>query len=123
MNAFSPGTSLADENIIMVEIPCLKDSTAWRASKEEIFDMCIGSLAEDGFLEPGDVKEIFLAKAPYAYPLYRKDYSLRLRQLMDYMKERSSIATLGRCGEFMYMDIDKCIRRAFDLVDQLVEKK
>ncbi|KKK73166.1 hypothetical protein LCGC14_2896560, partial [marine sediment metagenome] len=63
MNEFSPQTSPPGENIIVVEIPCLRDSAAWTASKEELFDMCIGSLAEDGFLGPGDVKRLFLAKA------------------------------------------------------------
>ena len=120
MNEFSPQTSPPGENIIVVEIPCLRDSAAWTASKEELFDMCIGSLAEDGFLGPGDVKRLFLAKAPYAYPIYRKDYAVHLNRLLDHLKKYKSLATLGRCGEFMYMDIDICMRRAFDFVDNLL---
>jgi len=122
LNEFSRQTSPPGENIIMVEIPCLRDSAAWTASKEELFDMCSGSLAENGFLEPGDVKRLFLAKDPFAYPIYRKDYASHLGRLIDYLKQSKSLATLGRCGEFMYMDIDACISRAFNFVDRLAPK-
>ncbi|MBU0478232.1 FAD-dependent oxidoreductase [bacterium] len=122
MNNFSSNTSPAEENIITVEITCSKDSTAWAATKEELFDICIGGLAEDGFLGLGDVKQLSLIKAQYAYPIYRKDYAVHLRRIMDYLKTCRSLTTLGRCGEFMYMDIDKCMRRAFDFVDNNIEE-
>ena len=68
MNEFSPYTSPSGENILVVEIPCLYGSAAWNASREELFDICIGSLAEDGFIMPGDVKRLLLYKMPFAYP-------------------------------------------------------
>jgi len=120
MNEFSPTTSPAGENILMVEMPCLKDSVIWSASKEDLFDICIGSLAEYGFLSPGDVKHLLLIKEPHAYPIYRKDYAPNLKKLLDYLNERKGISTLGRLGEFMYMDIDGCMRRAFDFADRFI---
>lgn len=122
MNEFSLHTSLPGENIIAVEIPCLRDSAIWTATKEELFNMCVASMAEDGFIGPGDIKRLFLAKAPYAYPIYRKDYAVHLTRLMDYLKKYKSLATLGRCGEFIYMDIDECMKRAFDFVDSYIKK-
>ncbi len=120
MNQFSPLTSPPGENIVMVEIPCLRDSPAWTASKEELFNMCIGSLAEDGFLGPGDVKRLLLARASHAYPIYRKDYAPNLKRMLDYINQRNGVSTLGRTGEFMYMDVDRCMKRAFDFADQLL---
>lgn len=121
MNEFSSATSPDEENIIMIEIPCLRDSTAWTAPKEELFDMCISSLAKDGILGPGDVKHLLLMRAPYAYPIYRKDYAVNLKRLLNYVNEREGISTLGRTGEFIYMDIDKCMRRAFDFADKFLK--
>jgi protoporphyrinogen oxidase len=120
MNEFSPKTSFAGENILAVEIPCLSSGPIWRSSKDELFNMCIGSLSEDGFIAPGDVKELFLVKAQHAYPIYRKDYAGHLTRLLDYLQRYKSLATLGRCGEFMYMDIDECMKRAFDFVDKRI---
>lgn len=119
MNEFSPSTSLPGENIIALEIPCLRDSVIWKATKEELFKMCIPSLAKEGFIYPGEVKRLFLAKTLYAYPIYRKDYNVHLSRVMGYLKKYKSLATLGRCGEFMYMDIDECMKRAFDFADTL----
>ena len=120
MNEFSPRTSPPQENILAVEMPCLSSGQIWKADEEELFNICIGSLAEDGFIAPGDVKKLFLVKAQYAYPIYRKDYARHLTYLLDYLKRYRSLDTLGRCGEFMYMDIDECIKRAFDLADQRI---
>ncbi len=117
MNEFSPQTSQPDENILAVEMPCLASGPIWNSSQEELFSACIGSLSEDGFIAPGDVKKLFLIKARYAYPIYRKDYARHLTGVLDHLKNYSSLATLGRCGEFRYMDIDECIKRAFVLAD------
>lgn len=122
MNEFNSTTSPIGENIVMVEIPCLMDSAAWKASKEQIFDMCIGSLAEDGILQPGDVKRLFMIRAPNAYPIYRKGYAAHLKSLLDYIGEQDELSTLGRTGEFMYMDIDECMRRAFNFADFMQNK-
>lgn len=121
MNEFSSVTSPDGENIIAIEIPCLRDSPAWKAPKEELFDMCIGSLAKDGILAPGDVRHLLLIRASHAYPIYRKDYAVNLKRILDYVNERRGISTLGRTGEFIYMDIDKCMRRAFDFADKLLK--
>jgi len=122
MNKFSPFTSPSQENIVAVEIPALKDSKAWTASKEDLFEMCIGSLAEDGFLGPGDVKKLLLIKASHAYPIYKKNYAVHLHRVLEFIKNEKGLDTLGRSGEFMYMDADVCMNRAFDLADSLKNK-
>ena len=120
MNRFSPATSPKGENIVMAEIPCLINSDEWKASKEELFNLCIDSLTADGFLAPGDVKRLLLARAPCAYPIYRKDYSSNLKYLVDYLNTQGGIHTLGRTGEFLYIDVDQCIERAFEFGDRLL---
>jgi protoporphyrinogen oxidase len=121
-NWFSKAASPPDENIVAVEVACLRDSAAWNASKEQLFEMCIGALAADGFIGPGDVKRLLLVKAPDAYPIYHVGYGAHLKRVLDHLHSRRSISTLGRTGEFRYMDSDVCIRRAFDLADQLLER-
>lgn len=120
MNNFSQQTSPPGKNIIAVEITCSRHSSIWKASKEEIFNMCIDSLSQEGFLKAPDVEKVFLLKTPYAYPIYRKDYHIYLKHQIDYLRRYDSLVILGRCGEFMYMDIDRCIKRAFGLADRLL---
>lgn len=120
MNEFSEATSPRGENIVGVEIPCLRGSAVWGMAKEELFDICSGSLAEDGFLMPGDVRELFLVRAASAYPIYRRDYAGHLQRVLGHIDSISGLTTLGRCGEFRYMDIDECVARAIDLVDRVL---
>lgn len=112
MNVFGPDTSPPGENILAVEMPCLRGSTIWKADREALFEMCIGPLAEDGLLQPGDVKRLVLVKDPFAYPVYRRDYAVHLRTVMAYLGRHEGLCTLGRSGEFRYMDVDECIARA-----------
>ena len=122
MNKFSPGTSPPGQNIIVLEVCCLRDSAGWNATKEELFDMCVPSLAADRIITAGEVTRLLLVKAPYAYPIYRKDYAIHLQRLLGEVGRRQSMSTLGRTGEFMYMDSDKCMRRAFDFADRLLKR-
>lgn len=119
MNKFSPGTSPPGENIIGVEMTVPRDSPAWGLSKEELFDTCISDLSRDGILDRGDVKKLLLVKAPYAYPIYRKNYPGHLHRVLEFIRSLPRLSTLGRSGEFMYMDADKCMRRAFNLIETL----
>jgi len=123
MNKFSPKTSPDNENIIMIEIPCLSDSTAWESTAEELYEMCVGSLAEDGIIGPGDVKHLLMIKRKYAYPIYTKDYYNNLQKILNYINETEGIYTLGRVGEFMYMDLDKCMKRSFDFSEKFIQSK
>lgn len=122
MNKFNPGTSPPGENILLLEVCCLRGSAGWNASKEELFDTCVSSLAADRIITAGDITRLLILKAPYAYPIYRKDYAGHLKRLLGEVERRPNMETLGRTGEFMYMDSDKCMRRGFDFGDRLLKQ-
>ncbi len=120
MNKFSERTSPEGENILAAEIPCRRGDEIWNASKEKLFERCIESLSQDGFLKRQDVSRLLLVKAPYAYPIYRKNYAGHLAALMEFIQNKRNFYTLGRSGEFLYGDADQCMRRAFDLAEKLL---
>ncbi len=122
-NRFSRGTSPAQENILALEIPCAKDDKVWYASQEEIFEQCAPFLERDGVLKREEVMGLMLVKAAHAYPVYRKGYQKHLRAVMNYIEGLSGVYTLGRGGEFMYMDADRCMRRGVDLADRLMGER
>ena len=103
-------------------IPCLFDSPVWHATARDLFDVCIGSLAEDGFLQPGDVSRLLLLRDPAAYPVYRRDYAGHLQRVLHYIEGRAGLSTLGRSGQFMYMDVDKCFELAFECADGIARE-
>jgi protoporphyrinogen oxidase len=122
MNTFSPHTSPPGHNILMIGVPCVPGSVGWEVSKEELFDMCIGPLSSDGFLDPGDVLGLVQIKSPAAYPVYRKGYRADLSRVLAYIAERGQLDTLGRCGEFRYQDVDRCMQHAFRLAERITAR-
>lgn len=123
MNRFSPETSPEGENIIGLEIPCRFDDEVWHKSPEALLEDCIGTLEKDGILKREDVRKTFLAKSRYAYPVYRKNYAAHLRTVLGFVSSIPNLHTLGRSGEFRYMDADQCMRRSFDLSKKLVQNQ
>ena len=121
MNRFSRDLSPAHENILGLEIPCKLNDTLWNASKEEILEICLPYLEKDGILKREEVSGVLLVKAPQAYPIYQKGYRKYLEVVQHEMDQLRGFYSLGRGGEFMYMDADRCIRKAFDLGDRIAE--
>jgi protoporphyrinogen oxidase len=90
-------------------------SAGWEVSKEDLFDMCIGSLSADGFLDPGDVLDLLQVRSFAAYPVYPKGYRADLSRVVAHIAAHGELSTLGRCGEFRYQEVDGCMLRAFRL--------
>jgi len=122
MNQFSSRTSPEGKNILMLEIPTIKGGSDWQATKEELFTRCIESLEADGILNRDEVEGVYLKKTPNAYPVYSVNYQEHLEVVMNHIHSIEGLHTLGRTGEFMYMDIDRCMRRAFSLCETIERK-
>lgn len=123
MNRFSAKTSPKGENLIAVEIPCRAGDALWNASKEDLFEHCAAALKRDHGLHRSDIHHLMLLKARYAYPVYRKDYAPHLKSVLEWIDQQPRLHTVGRGGEFRYMDADQCMRRAFDLAEKILQKE
>lgn len=121
MNKFDPATSPAQKNILSVEIPALRTSLAWNQTQEALFEECIPFLESDGILKRNEVEKLFLVKTAYAYPIYRKNYGIHLKRVLEALDQIPNLYTLGRGGEFRYMDVDQCLRRAWDLSKKILK--
>ena len=122
INKFSKHLCPEDENMLAVEVSCHRDGELWKKSDEEIFEMCITNLEKRKILSRKDAKKYFVLRAPYAYPIYFKDYKVHLNNLFDYADSIGSFKLLGRSGRYLYMDMDYCIIRAFDLAEEVLKE-
>jgi len=65
-------------------------------------------------------RDIVLKKVlrfPYAYVVYDKNYTRNTKTIYSWLKKQK-INTVGRFAEFQYLNMDACIRHAFDFVDK-----
>ena len=120
MNNFSSESSPNNENILSVEISCLKDSDLWNLSKDEIFELCITSIEKDKILKREDIEDFKVIKVPSVYPIYRKDYEKYLNKTNEYFSNIKNFSSIGRQGQFYYGDIDQMVRIGFDAADKII---
>ncbi|WP_415300735.1 FAD-dependent oxidoreductase [Candidatus Pelagibacter sp. Uisw_134_02] len=120
MNNFSNESSPSNENILSVEISCLKGSELWNLSKDEIYELCITSIEKDKIIKKEDIEDFKVIKVPSVYPIYRKDYEKYLNKTNEYFSKIKKFSSIGRQGQFYYGDIDQMVRLGFDAADKIV---
>ena len=120
MNNFSSDTSPDSENILSIEISCLKDSDLWNLSKNEIYELCMTSIEKDKILKREDIEDFKVVKVPSVYPIYRKDYEKYLNKTKEYFSTIKNFSSIGRQGQFYYGDIDQMVRIGFDAADKII---
>ena len=122
MNNFSSDLSPKNENILTVEISCLKNSDLWNLSNDEIYELCISSIEKDKILHKEDIKDFKVVRIPSVYPIYRKDYENYLNKTNDYFSKIKNFSSIGRQGNFYYGDIDQMVRIGFDEADKIINE-
>jgi len=120
MNNFSSDSSPDNENILSVEISCLKNSELWNLSENEIYELCIKSIEKDKILKREDIEDFKVIKVPSVYPIYRKDYEKYLDKTNEYFSKIKNFSSIGRQGQFYYGDIDQMVRLGFDAADKII---
>ena len=120
MNNFSNESSPDNENILSVEISCLKGSELWNLSKDEIYELCITSIEKDKIIKKEDIEDFKVIKVPSVYPIYRKNYEKYLDKTNEYFSKIKNFSSIGRQGQFYYGDIDQMVRLGFDAADKIV---
>ena len=120
MNNFSNESSPDNENILSVEISCLKGSELWNLSKDEIYELCITSIEKDKIIKKEDIEDFKVIKVPSVYPIYRKNYEKYLNKTNEYFSKIKNFSSIGRQGQFYYGDIDQMVRLGFDAADKIV---
>lgn len=122
MNRFSGETSPEGKNLLLVEIPVKSTREhLWKASWKELLALCKDSLKKDGILNPEEVDTGFCIRKSHAYPVMRPKTDFHLGVIKNYIHALGYIRLLGRSGEYLYMDADLCMKRAFDLAKCLAQ--
>ena len=81
----------------------------------ELAQTVIEQLAAAGVLRSDDVVYVGVSRNPWAYVVYDLDYCRSIRIVREHVEARG-IDLVGRFAEFEYLNMDGCIRHAFDYV-------
>ena len=114
--------NLRKGNMLSIEKSCHFGDKWWKMSKEELFKTFIPHLEKEGTIKESEVTGLYLLKASHVYPMYLYNYQKPLKIVRDYINTIPNFKVCGRTGSFHYMDIDQCMKTAFDVADELIKK-
>ncbi|AXY74553.1 nucleotidyl-sugar pyranose mutase [Paraflavitalea soli] len=77
----------------------------------------VKSAEQDPFL----IRPLDYHVSDHAYVVFDENYAAATQRIQAYLQQ-AGMATLGRFGEWQYYNMDVCIKRSMDLVNQLKQK-
>jgi protoporphyrinogen oxidase len=89
-----------------------------KETDEELATRTIEGLHRLGILNKDEIIYTKVFREKYAYVVYDIDYQKNIKILRDYLEQRG-ILLCGRFGEFEYLNMDACVKRALELGKRL----
>ncbi len=115
---YSPYAAPANSSSVLSEITTHIDSEIWNKSDEEILYNIVNQLDSLGIIDKSKVCHTNVKRTKYAYVINDLDYNNNLVIIKNYLKE-NNIDSIGRFGEFKYLNMDGCIRSVIDYINIL----
>lgn len=104
---------------ILAEITCNEGDAISALTDAEVVEHVVEGLVKMGFVErPDQVVYHAVERQEFAYVVYDLDYQENVEAVRTYIRDQG-IDLVGRFAEFEYLNMDACIRRAFDFVNAL----
>lgn len=116
---FSPHNAPAGSYSIQAEITCLKNSTEWNKSDQEIIKHTVNGLRKKGVLQKAE-KIVYqnVKRAQYAYVVYDKNYEKNVKIIRDWFPKQG-IHLVGRFSYFEYINVDAVVERAQEIAGKI----
>ena len=90
-------------------------------SKEGLFEVALGELAEAGFFEKKDVRNYYLIRQKNVYPVYDLNYHEYLDIVKNYLDGFKNLYYIGRPGRFRYNNQDHSLEMGMLAAKSIVD--
>ena len=98
-----------ETTVIGAEISCFEDDEVWSASDEELFRQVVAGLERAELATESEIRLLFTAREPHAYPMYTRDYRAALEPVLDECGRIENLMLNGRQGLFKFNNLDHCV--------------
>ncbi|MFQ5823499.1 MAG: FAD-dependent oxidoreductase [bacterium] len=106
---FSKEMSPLSHTSFCVEITCNKDDYLWHSDLDDLKNKALETLKNTKLIKEDTTVTAFMAKEPYAYPIYILGYNNVLNSLFNYLYQYDQLISIGRQGLFRYNNMDHSI--------------
>ena len=105
---------------LMAEVTFRPGSYIASLSQDEIVKQVIDGLVKLDFIDHGDVRDVAVRTAPYAYVIYDLDHRRNTDTVLGWLRDQG-ISSVGRFAEFEYLNSDGVVERAMALASRMGE--
>lgn len=112
---YSHYTTPENKSSILAEITCHFQDKTWKTNDQDIAQQVIDDLSNLKIIQKQDVIFSLVKRTKYAYVVNDLNYRINIQTIKSYLAEKQ-IDCIGRFGEFIYFNMDDCVRRAQDYV-------
>jgi protoporphyrinogen oxidase len=116
---WSPQMAPAGKTSLCVEVFASVHDETWRTSDEELVNRALSDLTGVQMLGRERVQDVWVVRAPEAYPVYRVGYADDLQRVRTALARWPTLHLLGRTGSFRYLNLDGVIDQALQMAETL----
>lgn len=95
-----------------LEYFAFEEDAFWSTSDKRLIEVATQDLRKLGVVEPGSIRDGFVARYAKAYPIYDEGYRERVETIRSYLAGIGNLVCVGRYGQFRYNNMDHSIMTA-----------
>ena len=112
---YSPYVAPDGKSSVLAEITFRDGDEISKMKLSEVVEKTVEDLHELNIINKNDVCYVNAIKLKYGYVINDLSYKSNIQTVMTYLRS-INIHSVGRFGEFKYLNMDGCIKRAFEFV-------
>jgi protoporphyrinogen oxidase len=113
---YSQNVTPSGKSSVLAEVTCTAQSKIWKMKDTELVNQVVDDLARLKLLNKKDICFSSVRKTKYAYVINDLNHIENGRTIKEFLT-REGIDSVGRFGEFSYLNMDACVRRATEYVE------
>jgi protoporphyrinogen oxidase len=96
----------ASTSCLGMEYFCFEGDRLWQSSDEELLALARNEIGKLGLIDPADVIDGAVVRAPKAYPVYDDNYQHSLGEVRRFLEQLPNLQLVGRNGMHRYNNQD-----------------
>ena len=112
--------ALEGQTVIVLEVPCFRESAVWRMSDNALQDATWQALCRVKSLASDEVIHYQTYRLPFAYPVLEVGYEENVKHLLDYFEQFENLYLIGRSSLFRYLHLHDLFKSGKDVIEQIL---
>ncbi|MEM3373729.1 MAG: FAD-dependent oxidoreductase [Candidatus Woesearchaeota archaeon] len=123
MKNFSKEMSPKDKTSLFVEYFVYENDKIWNMNKNQLFELTMKHLQKTKLISKKDVRNYYLIKKKFVYPVYDLEYEKNLETIKKYLNQFDNLYYVGRPGRYQYTNQDHSLEMGILAAKSIIDGK